>query len=145
VIVWAALAMAFCLALLSLRTMAHAFGASVGPAPVLGVRTTTATPAGHAGHSDRYGRSQLWMMAVEIAFSVGITLMIVGLVYAAAMPGRLLIGALLAQVAVVGSLVAPATVHNVGGVGVRPAAIALGVAQLAHAVFFIRAFQALLG
>ena len=141
-IVWAALAMAFCLALLSLRTMAHAFGASVGPAPVLSVRSSAAVPA---GHTDRYGRSQIWMMGVEIAFSVGITLMILGLAYAMAMPGRLLIGALLAQVAVVGSLVAPATVHNVGGVGVRPAAIALGVAQLAHAVFFIRAFQALLG
>jgi hypothetical protein len=142
VIVWAALAMALCLALLSLRTMAHAFGASVGPAPVLGSRSLPTIPSGHA---DRYGRSQLWMMGVEIAFSVGIALMIVGLAYAMAMPGRLLIGALLAQVAVVGSLVAPATVHNIGGVGVRPAAIALGVAQLAHAAFFIRAFQALLG
>lgn len=141
-IVWAALAMALGLALLSIRTMAHAFGASVGRAPSIPVRQVAAA---QPAHHDRYGQRQMWMMWVEIAFSVGITLMIIGLAYATAMPGRLLVGALLAQVAVVGSLVAPATVYNVGGVGLRPAAIALGVAQLAHAFFFIRAFQALLG
>lgn len=141
-IVWVALAMALGLALLSLRTMAHAFGASVGPAPTMPLRRAVVSqPAQH----DRFGQRQMWMMGVEIAFSVGITLMILGLAFATAMPGRLLIGALLAQVAVVGTLVAPAQVHNVGGVSLRPAAIALGVAQLAHAVFFIRAFQALLG
>lgn len=85
------------------------------------------------------------MMVVEIAFSVGITLLIIGLAYATAMPGRLLVGALLAQFAVVGSLLAPVQVHNIGSVAVRPAAIALGIAQLAHAAFFIRAIQALLG
>jgi hypothetical protein len=143
VIVWAALAMALALTLLSLRTMAHAFGASVGRAPSVPLRPVNA--AAQQRHHDRYGRRQMWMMGVEIAFSVGITLMILGLAYATAMPGRLLVGALLAQVAVVGSLVAPVQVQTIGGVGVRPAAIALGIAQLAHAVFFIRAFQALLG
>lgn len=142
-IVWAALAMALGLTLLSLRTMATAFGASVGRAPSMPLRPARASV--EQRHHDRYGRRQMWMMGVEIAFSVGITLMIVGLAYAAAMPGRLLVGALLAQVAVVGSLVAPVQVQTIGGIGVRPAAIALGVAQLAHAVFFIRAFQALLG
>ena len=141
-IVWAALAMALGLALLSIRTMAHAFGASVGRAPVISVRRTANV---QSRHHDRYGQRQMWMMGVEIAFSVGITLMIVGLAYATALPGRLLVGALLAQVAVVGSLVSPVRVHTIGGIGVRPAAIALGIAQLAHAVFFIRAFQALLG
>lgn len=141
-IVWAALAMALGLALLSLRTMAHAFGASVGPAPT--IRISPAREAIPQRH-ERFGRSQLWMMVVEIAFSVAITLMIVGLAIATAMPGHLLVGALLAQVAVVGSLIAPVQVLNAGGIGVRPAAIALGVAQLAHAVFFIRACQALLG
>jgi hypothetical protein len=142
VIVWAALAMAIGLALLSLRTMAHAFGASVGTVSTLPARQVAAAPP---AHHDRFGERQMWMMGVEIAFSVGITLMILGLAFATAMPGRLLIGALLAQVAVVGTLVAPVNVHNIGGVAVRPAAIALGVAQLAHAVFFIRAVQALLG
>jgi hypothetical protein len=142
VIVWAALAMALGLALLSLRTMAHAFGASVGPAPTV---AASRAPVYQPSRQERFGQRQLWMMFVEIAFSVGITLMILGLALAAAMPGHLLVGALLAQVAVVGSLVAPVHVMNVGRVGVRPAAIALGVAQLAHAAFFIRAFQALLG
>ncbi len=104
-------------------------------------RVHSAPPARH----EQFGKGQVWMMCVEIAFSAGITLMILGLAFAAAMPGHLLVGALLAQVAVVGSLVAPVYVLNVGSVGIRPAAIALGVAQLGHAVFFIRAFQALLG
>lgn len=141
-IVWVALAMALGLALLSLRTMAHAFGASVGPAPTMPMsRAQTTAPVRH----ERFGQGQVWMMCVEIAFSIGITLMILGLAFAAAMPGHLLVGALLAQVAVVGSLVAPVYVVNVGGLGIRPAALALGVAQLGHAVFFIRAIQALLG
>ncbi|CAN5363736.1 hypothetical protein BH23CHL1_BH23CHL1_23760 [soil metagenome] len=141
-IVWVALAMALGLALLSLRTMAHAFSVSVGPVP--SVPMNRAHSAASVRH-ERFGQGQVWMMCVEIAFSVGITLMILGLALAAAMPGHLLVGALLAQVAVVGSLVAPVYVVNIGGIGIRPAAIALGVAQLAHAAFFIRAFQALLG
>jgi hypothetical protein len=144
VVVWAALAIALGLALLSIRSMAHAFGASVGPASSVPVRRV-ATTTDESAHADRYGRRQMWMMVVEIAFSAGITLLIVSLAYATAMPGRLLVGALLAQLAVVGSLLAPVQVYNVGRVGVRPAAIALGIAQLAHAAFFIRAIQALLG
>ena len=142
-IVWAALAMAAGLALLSLRTMAHAFGASVGSAPSLPANRTypTRSTTRHA----RVGERQVWMLVLEIAFSVGITLMIFGLALSTAMPGHLLVGALLAQVAVVGSLIAPVQVWNLAGTGVRPAAVALGIAQLAHAAFFIRAFQALLG
>lgn len=143
-VVWAALAIALGLALLSIRSMAHAFGASVGPAASVHVRAVPSTTS-QPHYVDRYGRQQMWMMVVEVAFSVGITLLIVALAYAIAMPGRLLIGALLAQVAVVGSLLAPVQVYNVGRIGVRPAAIALGIAQLAHAAFFIRAVQALLG
>lgn len=143
-VVWAALAIALGLALLSIRSMAHAFGASVGPASHVAVRPVAASTS-HPEHVDRYSRQQMWMMVVEIAFSVGITLLIIGLAYATAMPGRLLVGALLAQFAVVGSLLAPVQVHNIGSVAVRPAAIALGIAQLAHAAFFIRAIQALLG
>ena len=141
-IVWVALAMAVGLTLLSLRTMAHAFGASVGPAPTM---PTNRVPVAQASRHERFGERQVWMMFVEIAFSVGITLMILGMALAAAMPGHLLVGALLAQVAVVGTLVAPVYVLHVGSVGIRPAAIALGVAQLAHAAFFIRAVQALMG
>ena len=142
-IAWAALAVALGLALLSLRTMAHAFGASVGPAPSsLAVnRAADTRPTRH----ERVGARQTWMLIIEIAFSIAITLMIFGLALSMAMPGHLLVGALLAQVAVVGSLIAPVQVWNLGGTGVRPAAIALGIAQLAHAAFFIRAVQALLG
>lgn len=141
-IVWVALAMALGLALLSLRTMAHAFGASVGPVPTI---PSSRVPSAHVKRHERFGERQVWMMFVEIAFSVGITLMILGLAFAAAMPGHLLVGALLAQVAVVGTLIAPVYVLNVGNIGIRPAAIALGVAQMAHAAFFIRAMQALMG
>ena len=85
------------------------------------------------------------MLVLEIIFSLGITLVILGLAIAAAMPANLLFGALLAQVAVIGALVAPPSSVNVAGIVMRPAAIALGVAQLAHVAFFIRATQALIG
>jgi hypothetical protein len=55
----------------------------------------------------------------------------------------LLIGALLAQLAVLGALVAPAVTIDVRGVSFRPAALALGVSQLANLIFFIKAIQAL--
>jgi hypothetical protein len=83
------------------------------------------------------------MLIVEIALSIGIALTSVGLASTAALPGTLLIGALLAQVAVLGSLVAPAITVDVRGVNVRPAALALGVSQLANLIFFVKAIQAL--
>jgi hypothetical protein len=61
----------------------------------------------------------------------------------AALPGRMLVGALLAQFAVLGSLVAPAVTVRLGRTRIRPAAVALGVAQLANALFFVRAIYAL--
>ncbi|MEX1157889.1 MAG: hypothetical protein WEC79_03035 [Thermomicrobiales bacterium] len=82
-------------------------------------------------------------MFVEIALSAGIALTTIGLASMAALPGRMLVGALLAQITVLGSLVAPAVSVKVGGIAVRPAAITLGVAQLANAIFFIKAIQAL--
>jgi hypothetical protein len=85
------------------------------------------------------------MLVVEIAFSLGMTLMILGLAFTAAMPPNLMVGALLAQVAVIGALIAPPVDVRIGTLGLRPAAIALGIAQVAHVVFFLRAAQALLG
>ena len=93
----------------------------------------------------RLGPSEFWMLLVEILFSVAITFLILGFAFAAAMPGRLMVGALLAQVAVIGALFAPAVAHDIRGVVVRPAALALGIAQLAHVAFFVRAMQALVG
>ncbi|RIK39316.1 MAG: hypothetical protein DCC58_15470 [Chloroflexi bacterium] len=82
-------------------------------------------------------------MLVEIAFSFGIALLSIGLAAAAALPGHLLIGALLAQVAVLGALFAPPVFYQTGGITVRPAAFALGIAQLAHVAFVLRAIEAL--
>lgn len=80
---------------------------------------------------------------IEIALSVGIALTTIGLASMAALPGRMLVGALLAQLAVLGSLIAPAVTVKVGTVGIRPAAVALGFAQLANALFFVKAIYAL--
>lgn len=83
------------------------------------------------------------LLMTEIALSIGIALTAIGLASMAELPGRMLIGALLAQLAVLGSLVAPALSVRVGSVAVRPAAVALGFAQLANALFFIKAIYAL--
>jgi len=82
-------------------------------------------------------------MVIEITMSFGIALLSIGLAAAAALPGTLLVGALLAQVAVLGALIAPPVLVRLLGVMVRPAALALGVAQLAHLAFFLRAIEAL--
>lgn len=84
------------------------------------------------------------MLICEILLSAGIATAVVGLASMAALPVRLIVGALLAQVAIVGALVAPVVAVPVGPVRVRPAAIALGLAQLANVVFFARAIQALI-
>lgn len=84
------------------------------------------------------------MMLIEIGFSIAMVLMILGLSLAAAMPLHLMIGALLAQIAVIGTLIVPPTSWHIHALEVRPAAITLGIAQLAHAIFFIHALEALL-
>lgn len=144
-LIWVAVSVAAGLTLLSLRSMAHAFALSLGPSQ----RSTTLRPHGMIDEAPaaeyRLGPSEFWMLLVEILFSVAITLLILGFAFAAAMPGRLMAGALLAQVAVIGALLAPAVAHDVRGFVVRPAALALGIAQLAHVAFFIRAMQALIG
>jgi hypothetical protein len=124
--------------LLTLRSMAYAVANSVD-----------ARPRPSATRQSTNRRSYLTsheaaLLMIEIALSVGIALTTIGLSSMAALPGRMLVGALLAQLAVLGSLVAPAVTVRISGVGVRPAAVALGVAQLANALFFVRAIAALI-
>jgi hypothetical protein len=144
-LIWLAVAVAAGLTLVSLRAMALAFAESLAPAS----RATVLRPDGEIREAPpieaRLGPTEIWMLLLEILFSVAIMLLIVGFAFAAAMPGRLMVGALLAQVAVLGSLFAPPVVHQIGSFNVRPAALALGIAQLAHVAFFIRAMQALVG
>lgn len=83
------------------------------------------------------------MLMVDILLSIGITAAVVGLASMAALPGHLIAGALLAQVAIVGALVAPSVSVRVGELNIRPAAVALGIAQLANVVFFWNAIQGL--
>lgn len=131
------------LTILAIRSMAYAFSASFGPAPQdSSLHLYRPVASEHDG--TRLGRGETWMLILEIIFSLGITLIILGLALAAAMPPHLLVGALLAQVAVIGALVAPPSSVSFAGIVMRPAAIALGVAQLAHVAFFIRAAQALI-
>jgi hypothetical protein len=124
--------------------MAYAFGSSIGH-PFEPARRDFTDFAVSDDHERPFLARQRWMLVVEIAFSVGMTLMILGLAFTAAMPPHLMVGALLAQVAVIGALVAPPVDVRLGTLDLRPAAIALGIAQVAHLVFFLRAAQALLG
>ena len=139
-----AVAMAGALAIISLRSMAYAFAASLDAST-----TALVQPDGQISEAPvdnaRLGPTEFWMLLLEVLFSIAITLLIVGFAFAAAMPGRLMVGALLAQVAVIGALLAPSTGHRLGSIVIRPAALALGIAQLAHVAFFIRAIQALIG
>ena len=137
-LIWVALVAASGLALVSARSVAFAFAKAVDPRPAATVRSD------EVASDTALSRGQRALLIVEIAMSLGIALTIVGLTAAAALPGHLLIGALLAQVAVLGALLAPPTTVRVVGIGIRPAAIALGVAQLAHVAFFLRALDALL-
>jgi len=141
VIVWVALIAASAMTLLTLRSMAYAVANSVDarPRPVAGRRSATR----------RNRRGYFWsheaaLLMIEITLSIGIALTTIGLASMAALPGRMLVGALLAQLAVLGSLVAPAESVKVGSTAIRPAAVALGVAQLANALFFVRAIYALI-
>ncbi len=140
-IVWVALIAASAMTLLTLRSMAYAVANSVDARP--------RPSAGQRASVRRKRRGYFWsheaaLLMIEIALSIGIALTTIGLASMAALPGRMLVGALLAQLAVLGSLVAPAASVKVGSTAIRPAAVALGVAQLANALFFVRAIYALI-
>lgn len=140
VVVVVALVAAGALIAVSVRSMAVALARTVdaGSAPM--DVPSRALPSGGRLH----GRGETAVLVFDILMSLGIALLIVGLAAAAAMPGRLMVGALLAQVVVLCSLVAPDLGLSLGRVRIRPVAIALGVAQLANVVFFVRAIQALI-
>ena len=135
-----ALVAACALGLLSLRSMALALGRTVDVTPELTVRHSHPV----IRRSGYLRSTEAAMLICEILLSAGIAAAVVGLASMAALPGRLIVGALLAQVAIVGALVAPAVSVPVGPVRLQPAAIALGLAQLANVVFFAHAIQALI-
>lgn len=141
---WIAICAATGLLLLALRSMTFAFGAAVGSSA-----RDHAVPLALEAEADqgdeRLGRGEIVLLVTEIAFSLGMSLIIVGLAVSAALPPHLIVGALLAQVAVIGALVSPNVSYNAGSMVVRPAALALGIAQLAHVAFFVQALQGLLG
>lgn len=141
--VWVAVIAAAGMTLLSVRQLAYAVVSSLS----IGATARSSSVSRRSVPASRYqvlGRRQAQMMVIEIAFSIGITLVILGLTFTAAMPLSLMVGALLAQLAVVGALVAPVSTVDVANVSIRPAAVALGIAQLAHVAFFVRAIEALL-
>lgn len=144
-ILWVALPVVAGLALLSLRSMASAFAGALGSSSRADAGTPHHySPARYGSRYEHVGSNQAWMMLIEIGFSIAIVLMILGLSLAAAMPLHLMLGALLAQLAVIGTLVAPPTSWHVHSLEIRPTAIALGIAQLAHLIFFLHAIDALL-
>jgi hypothetical protein len=129
------------LALLSLRSMALAFSNTVDAHPR---RSNAGVKTAHARSPRSYLASgEAAILMLEVLLSVGITLAIIGLASMAALPGRMITGAVLAQVAVIGALVAPPQSITISRVAVRPAAIALGIAQLANVLFFVHAISAL--
>jgi hypothetical protein len=129
------------LALLSLRSMAFAFSNTVDAHPN---RAASGRSSGHSRSRRSYLASgEAAILMLDVLLSVGIALAIVGLASMAALPGRWIAGALLAQVAVIGSLIAPPQTVSLGPIDVRPAAIALGIAQLANVLFFVHAISAL--
>lgn len=143
-IVWIALTASAGLALLAFRSMAYAFSRTVEVRSEPPARRTYAVLDGSSTPGSYFRSPEATMLMVEILLSVGIALVTVGLAAMAALPGRMMIGALLAQFAVLGALTAPPTSVLVLGLRLRPAAIALGVAQLANLVFFVHAIRALL-
>lgn len=134
-----ALIVAGSLAVLSMRSMALAFTSSVN------AHTPDRTSSARANRKARgyLASGEAAVLIFDILLSVGIALLIVGLTATAALPGRLMAGALLAQVAVLGSLVAPPIVVSYRQIDVRPIAVALCIAQLANFVFFVRAMESL--
>lgn len=142
-LLWVALFASGALALLTLHSMAFAFANAFDPRPHRPIVPASRPRSVARRRRSYYASREAAMLMVEIALSVGIVLTIVGLASMAALPPMLMIGAMLAQVAVLGSLVAPPVTVRFLGVGVRPAAMALAVAQLANAAFFIKAIQVL--
>lgn len=143
-VVWVALSVSGGLALLALRSMAYAFSNSLDVSAERIVRIDS-THLKQPGQRGGYLRSsEATMLMIEILLSVGIALVTIGLAAMAALPGRMTVGALLAQIAVLGALIAPPASVLVLGIRIRPAAIALAVAQLANLVFFVHAIRALL-
>lgn len=128
------------LGLLSVRSMALAFSntVDVNPRPV-----ASRGEVARRRKSSYLRSSEAAVLTIEVLLSVGIAAAVVGLASMAALPGHLIVGALLAQAAVIGALIAPAVTVHVGAVHVRPAAVALGLAQLANVVFFWNAIRAL--
>jgi hypothetical protein len=143
VLLWVALGAASGLTVLTLRSMALAFSHAFAAQPSGAVSGTARRPCARARRG-YLGSQEAILLLTEIALSVGIVLTVVGLAAMAALPGYMMIGALLAQVAVLGSLVAPAVTVRIGSSNVRPAAMALAIAQLANVAFFIKAIYALM-
>lgn len=145
-IVWVALSAAGVLTLIALRSMVLAFAVSLDSRPHHSNASAAkqSRPVVRRRRRGYLASQEAALLMVEIALSIGIALLIVGLASMAALPPRLMIGALLAQLAVLGSLVAPPVSTPVFGVSLRPAAMALAVAQLANAAFFIKAIHSLM-
>jgi len=140
VLVVVALVAACALTLVSVRSMAVAFARTVDA----GYGSAGARTRSYRKPRRFLASGEAAVLAFDILMSIGIALLIVGLASAAALPGRLMAGALLAQVVVLCSLVAPQISVTVGRVELRPVAVALGTAQLANVVFFVRAIQSLI-
>lgn len=139
-------ALATCtLALLTGRSMAAAFSGAVLPSPDA-QRDAYPRRAQAEAHDAPRGLSMAEgiMLVTELLLSVAIVLVTLGLMFAVRLPGHLVIGAILAQVAVLGAILVPASPVRVGRFDVHPEALALGVAQLASVVFFIKALLLLL-
>jgi hypothetical protein len=124
--------------------MAYAFGHAVAPVSDRDGRMARAQePAIHDDAPVGLTRGETAVLLIEMLLSVGIALVTIGLAAMAALPGRMTVGALLAQVAVLGALVAPPVVVAFLGIRLRPAALALALAQLANLIFFVHAIRAL--
>ncbi len=135
-----ALVAASALTAISVRSMAVAFARSVDSQSIQ-IDSRTASGRARRGY---LASGEAAVLAFDIVMSLGITLLIVGLAATAALPGRLMAGALLAQVVILCCLVAPQMTVSLGWVRLRPVAVALCIAQLANVVFFVRAIQSLI-
>lgn len=140
VIVWVALLAASAMTVLTVRSMAYAVAHSIDARPR---QARAARPRATRARRGYMSSHEASLLLIEIALSIGIAMTSIGLASMAELPARMLIGALLAQLAVLGSLVAPAMSIRAGSIAVRPAAVALGFAQLANALFFAKAIYAL--
>lgn len=135
-----ALVAASALTAVSVRSLAVAFAHTVDSRSV----PVEARPCNRRAARGYLASGEAAVLAFDIVMSLGIALLIVGLAATAALPGRLMAGALLAQVAILCSLVAPQISVSLGRLQLRPVAVALSIAQMANVVFFIRAIQSLI-